>query len=75
MSENEDDMSTDRPLFNEGLESIDKSALTKKITMRKDFINNIAGKVLDEFEKQLQNKLTSREKINYGSRRSKNYED
>jgi hypothetical protein len=75
MSENEDDMLTDRPLFNEGLESIDQSALTKKITMKKDFINNIAGKVLDEFEKQLQNKLSSREKINYGSRRSKNYED
>ena len=58
MSDNEDDMLTDRPLFNEGLETINKSALTKKITLRKDFINNIAGKVLEEFEKQLQNKLS-----------------
>ena len=54
-----DDPLTDRPLFNEGLEkTINKSALSKKISMRKDFINNVAGKVLEEFERQLQTKVT-----------------
>jgi hypothetical protein len=71
-----DDPLTDRPLFNEGLEkTINKSALSKKISMRKDFVNNVAGKVLEEFERQLQTKVTQKQKINYESRRSKNYED
>jgi hypothetical protein len=74
--ENNQDPSTDRPLFNSGLEkTINKSTLSKKISMRKDFINNIAGKVLEEVEKQLQSRVTRKEKINYESRRSKNYED
>ena len=74
--DNEDEMLLDRPLFNEGLEkTINKSALSKKISMRKDFINNVAGKVLEEVERQLQTRVTKKEKINYESRRSKNYED
>jgi len=42
---------TDRPLFNDGLESVQKSALVKKISIRKDYVNGLGLKVLEEFER------------------------
>jgi hypothetical protein len=74
-----DDMQdTERPLFNQIEPAKDLKFLQRRISMRKDSINGIGGigiKILEEYERQLEKKITQKERVNYQSRRSKNFED
>ena len=56
----EEDLNTDRPLFNAGLEPDveKKSTLKKKISLRKDLVNNVASKGLEEIERMLKKRVT-----------------